>query len=81
MPMSNEALSTLLEAMLARELRPRDVIRQLEASGHLDAAELVFGALGGSGIVEIGHDGMARYTSGRTVEEVDGDWKKRDQVR
>lgn len=83
MPMSNEDFSTLFDEMLARKIRPRDVIKRLVAAGHYkgDAEEHVFISLGGSDIVEIGSDGVGRYTSGRTVPEVEADWKERDRAR
>lgn len=68
-------LSRLLEDVKAYKVTANEAIRRLVADGHERdlAAELVLIALGGSDIIEIGADGIARYESGRTVAEVQAD--------
>lgn len=54
-------------------ITPRDAIAALVAVQHTsaEARELVFIALGGSDLVETGPDGVDRYPSGKTVDEVE----------
>ncbi len=80
--MTDTEIAHLLEAVKAHQITAREAIRRLVATGHNEglAAELVLIALGGSDVVEIGADGVARYLSGRTVAEVQADMVRNDPV-
>ena len=80
--MTNTEIARLLEAVKAHQITAREAIRRLVATGHDEglAAELVLIALGGSDIIEIGADGVARYESGRTVVEVQADMARTDPI-
>ena len=80
--MNPSELSRLLKAVKARNVTTNEAIRRLVADGHERdlAAELVLIALGGSDIIEIGADGVARYDSGRTVAEVQADMARTDPI-
>lgn len=73
--MNNTELGQLLDSVIAGTTPASSAIGQLVADGHDEAhaTELVFFALGGSDLDEIGDDGVARYPSGRTVAEVEAD--------
>jgi len=60
------------------KISPSDALAALIAGGHssAEAQELVFVALGGSDLIEIGADGVKRYPSGKTVAEVEQAMKK-----
>jgi hypothetical protein len=61
------------DSVEAGRIRPHAAIATLVADGHDEpsASELVFVAIGGSDVVEIGADGVERYPSGKTVAEIE----------
>ena len=61
------------EGLASGKISPRAAIAALVDAGHsaAEAQELVFVALGGSDLVETGADGVKRYPSGKTVDEVE----------
>lgn len=72
--MLDETAHNLLERMARDLATPAQTVGALIGAGYrlAEARELVFYALGGSDLVEIGKDGAERYhASGRLVDEVE----------
>ena len=61
------------EGLASGKISPRAAIAALVDAGHtaIEAEELVFMTLGGSDLVETDKDGVQRYPSGKTVDEVE----------
>jgi hypothetical protein len=71
--MTNDDIETILDRTVRGDLSARAAINALVAGGLAagDAEQAVFLALGGGDLVQIGTDGLERYTfSGRLVTEV-----------
>lgn len=71
--MNNAETETLLEQVSAGTVSPRTAIATLVNGGEdrVDAEQMVFAALGGSDLAEVGDDGRERYMpSGKLVREV-----------
>ncbi len=61
------------EGLAQGRISAKAAVETLASEGHdpSEARELVFVALGGSDLVETGADGVQRYPSGKTVDEVE----------
>jgi hypothetical protein len=71
--MKPDQIEAELQSMLAGAQTPRATIAKLIAGGgdETDSTQLVFAALGGSDLVEVGEDQRERYMpSGKLVSEV-----------